>query len=50
MKATLTTRMARLEARNPGEVHPILSDEELSQGLALIRAVIGLQEIRPHRD
>ena len=39
MKATLTTRMARLEARNPGEVNPILSDEELSQGLALIRAV-----------
>jgi hypothetical protein len=32
--------MARLEARNPGEVRPTLSDEELSQGLALIRAVI----------
>ncbi|CAJ0876638.1 hypothetical protein AMST5_02804 [freshwater sediment metagenome] len=39
MKATLTTRMARLEARNPSEVYPILSDEELSRGLALIRAV-----------
>lgn len=46
MKTTLISRMARLEARNLDEDDPVaaLSDDELSRGLALIRATIDCEK------
>jgi hypothetical protein len=44
MKTTLAKRVARLEALSPDDTLIALTDEELSRGLALIRATIDCKQ------